>query len=204
MSTKVENRWHFGIPILEATVTGFVPRRQRLVDHILSLRAADKGLNRSNQNGWHSTNDMFATTDPDLRWLIEQIYALSVSCIRQVEGDRFHGDIPMTECWANVNDAGSWNAPHVHLPNEWSGVFYISVEDVPAHRGSDSLDGDILFINPTPTGPQYNRPPFANYTPKNGQMFIFPGYVPHMVAPHRAPTPRISLAFNFKLVPKKP
>lgn len=203
MNTRVDNRWHFGVPVMEAFIADFEPRRLRLVEHILAMRDADKGLNRSNQNGWHSTNNIFTTRNPDLRWTIEQIYAVAMPSIRQVEGENFKGEIPMTDCWANVNEAGSWNAPHLHLPNEWSGVFYVSVEDVPAHRDAGAMDGDILFINPTPSAPQYNRPPFTNYTPKNGQMFLFPGYLLHMVAPHRAPVPRISLAFNFRLAAKK-
>lgn len=188
---------------MEASLDGFAARQPEIVAHLLALRAADKGMARSNQGGWHSGNELFRTEHPALRWLIEQIYAIAVPCIRQVEGDRFNGDVPMTECWVNVNDAGSWNAPHVHLPNEWSGCFYVSVEDPGLHREAGSMDGDILFMNPMPAGPEYNRPPFANYTPKNGQLFIFPGYVLHMVAPHRAPAPRISIAFNFKLVARR-
>lgn len=203
MTTRVDNRWHFGVPIMEAFIDGYAPRQAAIVEHILSLREADKGMRRSNQNGWHSSNDLFRTTHPDLAWLVEQIYAVAAPSIRQVEGDRFKGDVPMTECWANINEAGSWNTPHVHLPNEWSGCFYVSVEDAIAGRDEGTLDGDILFMNPMPAGPEYNRPPFANYTPKSGQLFLFPGYTLHMVAPHRSPKPRISIAFNFKLVKKK-
>lgn len=203
MGTTVENRWHFGVPIMDATIDGFTARQPRIAAHLLALRDADKGLVRSNQGGWHSGNDLFRTQDPDLRWLLEQVYAIAAPCIRQVEGERFQGEVPMSECWANINDGGSWNAPHVHLPNEWSGCVYVSVEEALRQRAPGNMDGDILFINPMPAGPEYNRPPFTNYTPKDGQMFIFPGYMLHMVAPHRASVPRISIAFNFKLVSKR-
>lgn len=190
---------HFGIPIIRLTIDGFTARQAAIVDQILALRDADAGIHRSNQNGWHSANDLFRTTQPDLSWLIGRLYEESVLAIRGYEGERFHGDVPITECWANVHEAGGWNVPHVHLPNEWSGCFYVSVDKALADREPGSIDGDLLLINPLPGSPQVNRPPFINVTPADGRLLLFPSYLLHMVAPHGSPHPRISLAFNFRL-----
>jgi uncharacterized protein (TIGR02466 family) len=202
MSVQVDNRWHFGIPILEVTLPGFEEHREALVAYCLAQRAADPGRARSNQNGWHSQNDQYRSKDPEMAWLVKLVGEVGGGCIRQMEGPAFTGDVFMTDMWINVNEAGAWNAPHVHLPNEWAGVVYIAAEHSVEGRNDTSMDGDILFFNPMPVGHQYHRPATISYSPKNGTMFLFPGYLLHMVAPHRSPQPRISVAFNFHLKPK--
>jgi len=34
---------------------------------------------------------------------------------------------------------------------------------------------------------------------KDGTLYLFPGYLLHMVAPHYEQDPRISMAFNFRI-----
>ena len=202
MGVKVENRWHFAVPIMEAEIPDFAAHQAALVRTCLALRETAPGIRRSNQGGWHSESDLFRTTDPELRWLIEQVGLIGTQLVRHHEGDgAFRGRVVMTDFWININDAGSWNAPHSHLPCEWSGAVYLSVDAALAQRPAGSTDGDILFFDPMPTGPEYGRNPTVNYTPRDGTMFLFPGWLLHMVAPHMATVPRITCAFNFRVVP---
>lgn len=201
MGTEVENRVHFGVPIMEARIDGLAERQAALVARCHALREAQPGLRRSNQGGWHSDSDLFRSEDPDLRWLIRQVGTLGTQLVRHQEGTKFTGQVVMTDFWININDTGSWNAPHLHLPAEWSGVVYIDVENARRQRPEGSIDGDILFFDPVPAGQQYGRNPNINYTPVDGAMYLFPGWLLHMVAPHQATVPRISAAFNFRLAP---
>lgn len=199
MSNTVENRLHFGVPIFEAWLPDFADKQEELLKLILDLRHQDQGVNCSNQGGWHSEETLFQHEHPMLQWLTQSVYNVGSQCIAHAEGDRLTGKVLMTSMWANVNDFGAWNAPHVHLPCEWAGCVYISVNENPQQRGVGARDGDIIFFDPMPAGPQYGRPPTVSYAPKNGTMFIFPGYLLHMVAPHYEQDPRVSVAFNFRL-----
>lgn len=198
MNTHVESRWHFGVPILDTEIPNFSSHRQALIDVFQKLRADDTpDMVRSNQGGWHSIDTLHQSTDPEIHWLTQEILRIGTHSIRRMEGDDFKGKISMTSLWVNINGAGNWNMPHSHLPNEWSGVAYISVNNNGTKQAA--RDGDLIFINPLPMGKQFKRPPSISYTPSNGKLFFFPGYLLHMVAPHHDSQDRISVAFNFKL-----
>lgn len=176
-------------------------RKAGLVRKVLDLRTRETGTTRSNVHGWHSARALYEYDDADFRWLVDSIYNASKALLRRTGVDLSASQLGMTECWVNINDAGSWNTPHVHLPNDWAGVFYLSVDEALAHRQPGDIDGDIMFINllpPTATG---SRPAYFGYTPRDGQLFLFPAAQVHMVAPHQAPVPRISVAFNYRLLP---
>lgn len=200
MTTQVENRWHFGVPIFEAQLPGLKERREELKAAILAMRESDEaGIARSNQRGWHSKDDLHQTEDPTLKWVTEQIYQMGVQLIRHAEKAPQNAEIFLSSLWANVNDFGAWNAPHAHLPCEWSGCIYVDVNENPADEGTSTRPGDIMFFDPVPVGAPYRKSSTVSYTPKNGTLYLFPGYLMHMVAPHYEQDPRISMAFNFRL-----
>ncbi len=134
-----------------------------------------------------------------MKWLTEQIYQLGVQLIRHAEGKVEEHPILLSSLWANINDFGAWNAPHAHLPCEWSGCIYVDVNETPSEESNGIHPGDIMFFDPAPVGLPYRKTPTVNYTPKNGTLYLFPGYLMHMVAPHYEEKPRISMAFNFRL-----
>ena len=85
---------------------------------------------------------------------------------------------------------------------QWSGAFYVDVNSKDAVLVKSEKDGDIIFFNPLPLSKQYQRAPTILATPTSGKMYLFPGYLMHMVAPHFDEKPRISVAFNLTLRPK--
>jgi uncharacterized protein (TIGR02466 family) len=199
MNTTVESRWHFGIPILDTYLPNFQEHQNSLIHAFKELREQDSpDLHRSNQGGWHSADNLHISKNPDIHWLTQTILNLATQTIQQFEGESFTGRVGLTGLWVNINKAGNWNMPHNHLPNEWSGVAYIAVNDKAQDKQNDR-SGDLIFINPLPMNQQYKRAPTISYTPQSGKMFLFPGYLLHMVAPHNDNEERVSVAFNFKL-----
>ena len=199
MAIKVDNKLHFGHSIFQTELPDFEQHQNSLLTAVRHLRERDQGVERSNQGGWHSHDQLQSEQDPEFKWLIEQIYDIGSRCIKHAEGDLLTGKIFLSSSWVNINPFGAWNAPHMHLPCEWSGVCYLKVNEQPQQRGNGARDGDIMFFDPQPFGAQYGRPPTVSYSPKNGGIFIFPGYLLHMVAPHLEQEDRISVAFNFRL-----
>ena len=199
MNTTVESRWHFGAPILDTDLPQFSEHQNALINALQSLRGNDTpNMQRSNQGGWHSLDNLHTSKGPDIQWLSKSILQLASQTIKQFEGENFTGEVGLTSLWANINAAGNWNMPHSHLPNEWSGVVYISVNET-SSSSTVNRSGDLIFINPLPLNTQHRRPPTISYTPRSGKLFLFPGYLLHMVAPHNDSEDRISVAFNFKL-----
>jgi uncharacterized protein (TIGR02466 family) len=190
-------RWHFGVPIYEKKLPNFSVRSAAVVQQLYRLKDADKGVVRSNQGGWHSSDDLHLTEHPDCKWLIYRILQVSTNVIKNFEDGREFRDIRLVSAWANINYRGNWNAPHEHLPCTWSGVFYVDAGEQPEESPAGVLDGQILFFDPMPLGREWKRPPAISYKPVTGTMLIFPSFLTHMVAPYFGEKPRISIAFNL-------
>ncbi len=190
-------RWHFGVPIYDKMLPRFFPRKDGIVRRILALRDDGRDVVRSNRGGWHSHDELHTTSDPDLAWLMQALTAISSACIADFEKGRPHGQVAMVAAWANVNERGDWNLPHVHLPLDWSGVFYV---DVAEDAAKDDI-GEVMFLNPLPLGDRWKRETAVHYRPRTGMMLLFPAFLAHMVAPHRSEKPRISVAFNLRVLP---
>jgi uncharacterized protein (TIGR02466 family) len=200
MSLKAENRLHFGVSIFEANITGLDEHKVAIKDILRKMRSKDEaGVVRSNQRGWHSHDELHQSKEPELQWLTQQVYQLCSQLIRHAGNLAPNAPIYLSSLWANINDFGAWNAPHAHLPCEWSGVLYIDVNENPTECNGGIYPGDIMFFDPIPVGAPYRPSATVNYTPKNGTLFLFPGYLLHMVAPHYEDESRISMAFNFRL-----
>ena len=104
--------------------------------------------------------------------------------------------IRMGNSWANINDKGAWNMPHLHNGCWFSGVLYISA-------GGD--EGDIQFIDPMPkvvgNMPHGRRSnPSHRVAPSTGNCILFPSGAMHMVEPNFSKSNRYSISFNVDLV----
>lgn len=197
----VENRLHFGLSIFEAELPYIQKNQQALAEHFLQMQQTEgDALTRSNHGGWHSQDNLQQSGDPLIQGLTADIKNISTACVQHAQPELAAKGLRLTSAWANINHAGHWNTPHQHLPCEWSGVAYIQTPNVAEKKVGSCQDGDILFFDPLPLGQQYQRSPYHPYTPKQGNMFIFPSYLLHMVAPHFEQEPRISVAFNFRLL----
>lgn len=194
---KLEQNTHFGIPLYSIMVREFELHQQHLIDYILALRESDKGVNRSNVRGWHSKEDLHIHKNEHAQWMTKKIQNIAITAANHFHGDDRPGEPQLAACWANINDTGAWNAPHQHLPADWSGVFYLRAESNTSASKNNINDGDLLFFNPLPMGRRFNRPTTIGYRPVNGKMMIFPAYATHMVAPHYEESSRISISFNL-------
>jgi len=197
---QAENKIHFGVPVFEAILPNFDQKRIEIRDFL--LRCQEKNRNnmiRSNHRGWHSKDDLHQSEVESLKWLTTQIYKIGSQFIHHADKARADQPIYLSSMWGNINNYGDWNLPHNHFPCEWSGCVYIDVSKQEKVAINGVAPGDILFMDPLPLGEHYLRKPTVGHTPVNGKIFIFPGYLLHMVAPHYEQDPRISIAFNFRL-----
>ena len=194
---RLEASSYFGVPIYSITVRGFSRHQPGLVDFILKLREAHPGVVRSNVNCWHSEEDLPKHDNEHIQWMVHKINNVAATAARHFHGQRRAGAPELRACWANVSESGGWNAPHQHLPADWSGVFYVQAENDSEKSENGIREGDLLFLDPLALGRRFDRPTSFGFPPKNGRMLVFPGYATHMVAPHFQKEPRISVSFNL-------
>ena len=112
---------------------------------------------------------------------------------------RYH--LQMIDVWLNCQRAGDYNPTHTH-GGSFSGVLYLQV---PPQITGGSFDGQLCFHGPEEWHIQSFRTGMAHYVlPAVGDLWIFPAWQPHSVAPFRGEGERWSLAFNVLAIPGPP
>jgi len=106
--------------------------------------------------------------------------------------------LELVSSWANLHKKGDWAQVHAHYNSVISGVWYLRVSETSGKliiHADQKLFGNLLDF-PKDTLNELNGDRYA-FTPKNGDMLIFPSTLKHSVDFSEDDTDRYSLAFNF-------
>ena len=170
------------------------------------MRENDPGFNISNNDGWHSTSDLFLKKEERIQKVCSTC-ASSIASIMQSYDSQFKPDLfdARFAGWINVNPKGGSNILHSHPNSHWSGVLYIQQPSE-----VEGFSGMIEFVNPNQEGrelakilPKMGFDNMIRIRPKTGQIVIFPSYLLHSVYPNNSDQDRITIAFNAHLLKKK-
>ena len=167
---------------------------QQLANDIVAWSKQDKGVKKTNMNGWHSQTNMHEM--PQFKLLVDELFKMQHQMYKEEWLDR---KPKIGNMWANINYPGGYNRPHIHPNSLFSGVYYIKAPE---------NSGDLVCNEPR-AGAQLNmparkkgRPPKhlwreVHLKPVEGRIIIFPYYLWHCVEPNQSNDIRISVSFNF-------
>jgi len=164
-----------------------------LKNEIDAMRRADPtGRKVSNTGGWQSndkveSNPIFVKAIRSIKRMIRTEMMPFLGRKEDTVLVDFHNS------WANINDMGAWNKPHLHNGCFYSGVMYID---------ADGTEGDFCAIdtNHKVVGSFPHTPRIVEswkVTPKTGDVYLFPSGLMHMVEPNYTNKERYSISFNF-------
>jgi len=166
-----------------------------LKKYILQLKKKEKGLQHSNEGGWHSA---YFNLDQEPFLHLHSKIKEQVSILARDMGIKITPHVE--EAWALINNYKDYNKVHCHPHTTFAGVYYISVPP---------KSGNIIFYNPAIDGIQshwyeYNITRYNTFTsskftaiPSEGSLMLFPSFLKHEVGPNLNKDPRIALAFNI-------
>ena len=153
----------------------------------------------SNIAGYQSPNTLHHVQE--LRPLFEYICQMGFKACADM--DFIDCDVALTSAWLNINDSRQcMNVEHVH-GDVFSGVFYLS---------APQESGKLCVVNPAINRlwqglelvNQKNQ--FTGETiklePEDGNIILFPSYLPHHVETNNHDEERISISFNLIALPK--
>ena len=161
---------------------------------IIQWSQQDKGEQKTNAGGWHSTTNMnkkeeYNPLTRELFNMQEEIYQKEKLSRKPVCGNM----------WANINGPGNFNRPHLHPNSLFSGVYWIK---------TPQKSGNLMVYDPRP-GVQLTMPNRkegkwspelwreVHYEPKAGRCIMFPSWLWHEVKSNESNDTRISVSFNF-------
>ena len=167
---------------------------EQLERDITAWANKDKGLNRTNVDGWHSPTNMNEL--PEYKKLIDILYEAQRTIYEQehLDSEPYLGNM-----WANINPPGGLNRAHMHPNALWSGVYYVKAHPDSGHlkvddpRAAASMSRPRQKSGPTPSRLWRE----TSFEPKAGRLIMFPAWLTHCVDPNKSNDNRISVSFNF-------
>ena len=187
----------FAVPFWATMVNGSEDHKAALVKEILAHKERDPvGEVRSNRNAWHSTEAFNESRHPSIAWLLQSVTAFARRALAPYYGGWEGRSLLMGSYWANVLHRHGFNAPHHHLPQDWSGVYYVQVGVLGEGEADNDYSGWIEFQNPNLQQSAWGSGNFVQ-KPKDGMMLLFPSSQLHYVHPVKHKSQRITVAFNF-------
>jgi len=182
-------QYHWATPILQCKLKKHSSLNKQLTK-IITTKLKESTKITSNIGTWRSEDNLLRYEFPEIKTL-QEIISNAVYKILDyfVTQDTFTGDI-LIEAWANVYSSGDYQTPHIHHDSNWSGVYFVSID-----QNINPGNGALILIDP-----RINVKNLKEYTikPEAGLIVVFPSWLKHWVAPYYGNKKRISIAFNAK------
>jgi uncharacterized protein (TIGR02466 family) len=174
---------------------GTVDQRQQLTREIKDIQIKHPdGTARTNLGCWR-----WNRPSVDIKWLMPNIMKMLDNAVKfynsedEVFSNMHELDLVQIDYWANINQSGSRNTLHNHKSAQFSAVYYLQAEDT----------GGLMFYNSADIMSDCNAgSPFVRQyrvNPKDGDLLLWPSWVPHEVETNFSDKERINLAFDIKI-----
>ncbi len=165
-----------------------------LEKHIVEWSNQDKGVSKTNVNGWHSQTDM--NHKKEYEPLIRELFQMQNEIVKEEHLDM---EPRLGNMWANINPPGGYNNNHIHPNSLFSGAYYVKAKP---------NSGRLALMDPRPGVQQImpRRKPGkmprelwrdAYYDAIPGRLIMFPSWLWHKVELNQSNDVRISVSFNF-------
>ena len=190
----------FPEPIFKYKFRDYEKFNKELSKYIYSLQSTDQqGLKRSNKGGWHSEN--FQLTDQNS---IQFKFALKIqeyilNAFQNFGWKIKNKNIRISEMWAIINKKNDFNVIHTHPNCYLSAAYYVKA---PTNCGKFEVE------HPN-TAKKYAFPEIetknelnlevASIEIEEGDLLLFPSYLPHKVSQNFSDEDRIVISFNVDI-----
>tara|TARA_B100000963_G_C22577755_1_gene649335 strand:- start:556 stop:1170 length:615 start_codon:yes stop_codon:yes gene_type:complete len=190
----------FPQPIFKYKLENYKEWNQKLSDYVYKLKEFDnKGLERSNVSGWHSKpfdlKDQNSTQHKFFLTISRYVFDVFKNYGWKVNPKK----IICTEMWAIINKKNNFNLIHTHPNSYLSAAYYVKT---PPNCGKFIVE-DPLSVS------RHNYPIIEKKTSLNekvvgldveeGDLIIFPAYLPHKVGKNTTEEDRIVISFNINI-----
>ena len=190
----------FPEPVFKYKLEDFKSLNKELSEYIYKLQAEDKdGIEKSNKGGWHSSNfELTVKSSVQNRFaIIVQKYILEVFNINGWKTE--NKNIRIKAMWAIINKNGDFNILHTHPNCYLSAAYYVKA---PEKCGKFQIEKpNIAKRNFYPEFKRKNELNLnvAGIEIEEGDLLIFPGYLPHKVSTNESNEDRIVISFNVDI-----
>ena len=192
----------FPDPVFKYRISNSDQHNQDLSKYIYDLYNKDqKGIQLSNINGWHSRPFNLKEKNSPPNNFFQNIKN-HIYDVFENYGWSFNPEkIKCEAMWAVINKKGNFNIEHIHANCHLSAAYYVKVPE---------NSGNFNIYNPNNIS--RNRFPLkskitelnmltASFKVNEGDLLIFPAYLPHAVGKNESDQDRIVVSFNLNILP---
>jgi uncharacterized protein (TIGR02466 family) len=187
----------FPEPIFKYKFEDYENFNKDLKTYIYDLqKESSEGQIKSNRGGWHSPN--FTLKDKSsiqFKFALE-IQKYILKSFQKLGWKTENTNITITSMWAIINKKNDFNVLHTHPNSYLSAAYYVSA---PKNCGRFHIENSNLARRHSyPKIKQNNElnAMVAGLDINEGDLLIFPGYLPHKVAMNESDQDRIVISFN--------
>jgi uncharacterized protein (TIGR02466 family) len=165
-----------------------------LEKHIVEWSNQDKGVSKTNVNGWHSQTDM--NHKKEYEPLIRELFQMQNEIVKEEHLDM---EPRLGNMWANINPPGGYNNSHIHPNSLFSGAYYVKAKPNSGRLALMDPRPGVQQIMPTRKPGKMPRELWrdAYYDAVPGRLIMFPSWLWHKVELNQSNDVRISVSFNF-------
>ena len=198
MSTDNQILKLFPQPVFKFKVDKFEAMNEELSKFIYGLHEKDNvGLKKSNINGWHSPSFDLADQNGVPRKFLLHITDHIKDVFKNYGWIYDSSKVRCTSMWSIINRKGSFNIEHIHSNNYLSAAYYVKA---PKNCGQfKALTPNIISRNffPKSNGITELNAVTAKINVTEGDLLIFPAYLPHSVEENKSDEDRVIVSFNI-------
>ena len=191
----------YSVPLWQSEYPEFEEHKEIFLNAVRTYKEENptKEIPKSNRFGYQSPETLQGVAE--LRPLFEYICQMGFKAVADL--GFIDCDIALTHAWMNINDTRQcMNAEHVH-GDVFSGVFYLQAPD---ESGKLALRNPAINRMWTGCYLASKKSEFTaesiNIKPVEGNILLFPSYLPHSVETNNHDEERISISFNLIALPK--
>jgi uncharacterized protein (TIGR02466 family) len=187
----------FPEPIFKYKFENYENFNNNLKTYIYELqKESSEGQLKSNRGGWHSPNlKLTDKSSIQFKFALEvQKYILKT--FQTLGWKSENKNISINAMWAIINKKNDFNVIHTHPNSYLSAAYYVSA---PKNCGRFQIENlNIAKRHHYPEILQNNElnAQVAGLDVNEGDLLIFPGYLPHKVAMNESDQDRIVISFN--------
>tara|TARA_B100001175_G_scaffold247588_1_gene214336 strand:+ start:823 stop:1437 length:615 start_codon:yes stop_codon:yes gene_type:complete len=200
MTDKKQILKFFPQPIFKYKIDRYQEWNAQLLDYIYELKEDhESGIERSNINGWHSKPFDLKKKNSIQHKFFLNITKYVFDVLKNYGWKADPEKIICSEMWAIINKKNNFNLLHTHPNSYLSAAYYVKA---PKNSGNFIIEDPLSVSRHSypiiETKTEFNTK-VAGLDIEEGDLLIFPAYLPHKVGKNNTDEDRVVVSFNINI-----
>tara|TARA_B100000674_G_C37655136_1_gene829794 strand:- start:37 stop:642 length:606 start_codon:yes stop_codon:yes gene_type:complete len=190
----------FPEPIFKYKIQDYLEINKKLTEYIYNLKSEDnEGLKRSNKGGWHSKNFELKDKNSIQFQFAIKVQEYIIDTFKNFGWKIKNKNIRISEMWAIINKKEDFNVVHTHPNCFLSAAYYVKAPENCGKFEVEHPNSAKKYAFPEVEVRNELNLEVASIEIDEGDLLLFPSYLPHKVGQNQSNDDRIVISFNVDI-----